>query len=111
MASREEFLYRIRPSMKLTEDFFKRIYGYEITWPGFAEKALQELGLITGYRKARLQYDRVVSCLNKAHEKEVREVSAWYAKECKKQFEALEKKRGEEQRKQIMKGYKSVIFG
>ena len=37
MASREELLQSIRPDMTLTKAFFMRIYGYEITWPGFAE--------------------------------------------------------------------------
>ena len=43
MASREELLQSIRPDMKLSKAFFMRIYGYEITWPGFAEVALQRL--------------------------------------------------------------------
>lgn len=37
MASREELLQSIGPDMRLDKWFFLRIYGYELTWPGFAE--------------------------------------------------------------------------
>ena len=43
MASREELLESIRPDMKLTKNFFMKIYGYEISFPGFAEIPLTEL--------------------------------------------------------------------
>ena len=39
MASREELLASIRPGMELTKNFFLRIYGYELSFPGFAEVA------------------------------------------------------------------------
>lgn len=39
MASREELLQSIGPDMRLDKWFFLRIYGYELTWPGFAEAA------------------------------------------------------------------------
>ena len=60
MASREELLQSIRPDMTLTKAFFMRIYGYEITWPGFAEVALQRLEEI-GCSKAREYYGGFVA--------------------------------------------------
>ncbi|MEJ8760608.1 hypothetical protein [Enterocloster sp. HCN-30185] len=39
MASREELLQSIRPDMRLDKCFFLRIYGYELTGPGFSEVA------------------------------------------------------------------------
>lgn len=60
MASREELLQSIRPDMKLSKAFFMRIYGYEITWPGFAEVALQRLEEI-GCSKAREYYSGFVA--------------------------------------------------
>ena len=36
MASREELLQSIQPGMRLDKDFFMRIYGYELTYPGFS---------------------------------------------------------------------------
>ena len=53
--SKEELLASIRPDMKLTWDFFKRIYGYEITWPGFADRALTALEAV-GCSRARDHY-------------------------------------------------------
>lgn len=43
MASREELLQSIQPGMKLDKAFFLKIYGYELTWPGFAETAIKAL--------------------------------------------------------------------
>ena len=45
-ASKEQLLQSIAPTMKLTKGFFKRIYGYELTWPGFADQAIKALLLI-----------------------------------------------------------------
>ena len=46
--------------MKLTWDFFKLIYGYEITWPGFADRALTALEAV-GCSRARDHYKSWVS--------------------------------------------------
>lgn len=40
MASREGLLQSIQPDMKLDRAFFLKVYGYEITWPGFEETAI-----------------------------------------------------------------------
>ena len=105
MASREELMQSIRPGMNLTKDFFKRIYGYEITWPGFAEKAIRALELVAGCGRAREHYTCVTAEIEAEFDKVSKVAAAWYVKECEKQFEELKKKRGEEQRKQITKEY------
>lgn len=46
MASREDLLQSIQPGMKLTRAFFLKVYGYEITWPGFKEQAITALEAI-----------------------------------------------------------------
>ena len=43
MASRRELLDSISCDMRLDKSFFMKIYGYELTWPGFAEDALTRL--------------------------------------------------------------------
>lgn len=43
MASKDELLSTIIPNMRLTRVFFLKVYGYELTWPGFAEIALTKL--------------------------------------------------------------------
>ena len=62
MASREELLQSIRPGMKLNRAFFLKVYGYEITWPGFQDTAIKALE-DAGCSKAREYYDSVVGPL------------------------------------------------
>ena len=84
--SKEELLASIRPDMKLTWDFFKRIYGNEITWPGFADKAIAKLKA-AGCSRARDYYKTWVSEYEAEHDAEMKKVAAWYVEECKKQWE------------------------
>lgn len=80
MASRQELLDSIQTDMKLTKNFFMRIYGYELTWPGFKEEALTKLEC-AGCSLAREYYQRFVSEYEEAHEKEMKNVAAWYVKQ------------------------------
>lgn len=91
MASREELLQSIQPDMKLTKNFFKRIYGYELTWPGFAETALHQLETAAGCGLARQHYERITAELDREYNDSMKEAAAWYVGEIKK-------KRGEKQR-------------
>ena len=43
MASRRELLNSISCDMRPDKSFFMKIYGYELTWAGFAEDALTRL--------------------------------------------------------------------
>ena len=92
MASREEVLQSIGPDMRLDKWFFLRIDGYEITWPGFAEVALQRLEIM-GCSKARNYYSCIVAEYEHNREEELKEVASWYAGECRKQWD---RKVGEE---------------
>lgn len=60
MASREELLRSIQPGMKLDKAFFLKVYGYELTWPGFAETAIKALE-DAGCSNARNYYISAVS--------------------------------------------------
>lgn len=99
MASREELLQSIRSDMKLTKDFFLRIYGYEITWPGFAEIALQRLEIL-GCSKARSYYGCVVAEYERKQEESIRPVAAEYRAQLERKWKQEEKKGGRETRKQ-----------
>ncbi len=81
--SKEELLSSIRPDMKLTWNLFKRIYGYEISWPRFAEQAIATLEA-NGCSHARGYYEAWVSKYEAEHDAEMKKVAAWYAEECKK---------------------------
>ena len=94
MASREELLQSIGPDMRLDKSFFMKIYGYELTWPGFAEVALQRLEIM-GCSKARNYYSCIVAEYEHNREEELKEVASWYAEECRKEWD---RKVGEQQR-------------
>lgn len=80
MASRQELLDSIQTDMKLTKSFFMKIYGYELTWPGFAEVALSKLEE-AGCSKARTYYQRFVGEYGKKHDEEMKTVAEWYRKQ------------------------------
>ena len=94
--SKEELLASIRPDMKLTKNFFKRIYGYEISWSGFANRAIEALEA-AGCSRARDYYETWVSEYEAEYDAEMKEVGAWYVKECKQQWEKR-RKEGERER-------------
>ena len=94
MASREELLASIRPDMKLNRAFFLKVYGYEITWPGFADTALEAL-TAAGCSKAAEYYKKVVDEYEEAHQREV--------KEAVRQFMRNQEKRGDGPRDSIEK--------
>lgn len=97
-ASRERLLQSISPDMKLTKGFFRKIYGYELSSPGFREQAISTLEA-AGCTKARVYYDDVVGERQKAREESLKPVAAAYLKECDQKWEQKQK-RGEEQRRE-----------
>ena len=97
MASREELLQSIRSGMKLDKAFFMKVYGYEISFPGFSDEAIKALS-DAGCSRAREYYNKAVSEYEKKHDEEMKEVAAWYRKECEKQWQNSQMG-GEEKRK------------
>lgn len=98
MPSREELLQSIRPGMKLDKAFFLRIYGYEITWPGFAEQTLAVLEQ-AGCSKARTYYDSIVQVYETQYRAKIQDTARWYRAECEKEWKKR-RKEGAEQRSQ-----------
>ncbi len=68
MMSREILLDSIQPKMRLTKAFFLQIYGYELTWPGFAKEAIERLKM-AGCSKAEEYYNSVASEQAEKYEK------------------------------------------
>lgn len=93
MASREELLQSIKPDMKLTWDFFKKIYGYEISFPGFAEIALKALE-DAGSTHSRQHYEKFVNDYEQKKQEELYPVAVEYVKQLERQWEK-ERIRGE----------------
>ena len=96
---KDELLHSFSTGMKLYKSTFLKIYGYELTYPGYAEKALSWLEML-GCSKARAYYSGVVAEYEHQHEKEMRGAAAWYRKFCEDQQEKLRKKVVRELRKQ-----------
>lgn len=86
--TKENFLESICPEMKIKKSFFICIYGYELTYPGFAETALTALE-DAGCRKAREYYKKIIDDYKTEEYQTMKNVSQWYA-------EQLEKKKGGE---------------
>lgn len=77
---KEELLNSIQSNMKLTKDFFMRIYGYELTWPGFADQAITALKK-AGCSRAGEYYQRFVGEYEREYDKEMQQVAEWYRKQ------------------------------
>lgn len=69
-----------KQSGKLDKNTFKKILGYDMTWPGFAEDALTRLEEL-GCSRAREYYEAVRSGWQQEHEQQMRNVAEWYSKQ------------------------------
>ena len=81
--SRESFLSTFKTNMNLYRSTFMKIYGYELTWPGFAEEAITRLEIL-GCSRAREYYNCTVAKYKYKHEKEMINVAEWYRKEAER---------------------------
>lgn len=90
MPSKDELLNGIQPNMKLTKDFFRRTFGYNVSFPGFAEETISALEA-AGCTRAREYYKTWVGEYESKHDAQMKEVSAWYAEQCKRQWDKIQK--------------------
>ena len=86
MASREELLQSINPEMKLDRAFFMKVYGYEISFPGFAEIAIKALE-DAGCSKAREYYTLLVDEYERKKREDLYPVAVEYVKKLEMQWE------------------------
>ena len=70
--NRESLLALIHPDMHLTKEFLKRIYSFELDYPGFADQAIAALEK-AGCSRARQYYEDWVAEYEAAYEVEVKE--------------------------------------
>ena len=71
MTNKEEFLQSIKPTMKLDRDVFLKIYGYEISYPGFAEIALKKLEQV-GCKETRRYYDIIITRYEEKYREDIK---------------------------------------
>jgi len=96
--SKEVLLDGIHPAMKLDKAFFLQIYGYEVSYPGFSNQAIQALEA-AGCSRARTYYDEITGQCQRERDEIMRSVAAWYVDGCNREWNS-KMKAGEEQRKQ-----------
>ncbi|WP_455055477.1 hypothetical protein [Merdimonas faecis] len=89
--NKEEFLHSFSTGMKLYKSTFLKIYGYELSYPGFAEKALSWLEML-GCSKAGAYYSGVVVEYEHQHEKELKSAAHWYKDQCENEWENMKRK-------------------
>ena len=82
--NRESLLALIQPDMRLTKEFMKRVYSFNMYHPGFSEQAIAALEQ-AGCSKARNYYEEWVAEYEAAYNAEMKEVAHWYRLECEKQ--------------------------
>lgn len=95
--NRESLLALIRPDMKLTKEFLKRIYAFDMDYSGFSEEAITALEAV-GCVRAREHYTAWVQEYESKRDAELKKASHWYRLECEKQWEKKQKE-GEERRR------------
>lgn len=101
MPCRETLLQSIHPKMHLTKAFFLRVYGYEVSTPGFAELALSMLEA-TGCSRAREYYNTFAGEYERQREEELKRVAAWY-REYEKGYRAIQTKQQADKKKVMNK--------
>ena len=88
--NKDEFLHSFSNGMKLYKSTFLKIYGYDLSYPGYAEKALSWLELL-GCSKARTYYSGVVDEYEHQHEKELKSAAHWYKDQCENDKKEVER--------------------
>lgn len=89
--NQDEFFHSFNTGMKLYKSTFLKIYGYELSYPGFADKALDWLEML-GCSKARAYYSDIVAEYEHERDKGLKEVVSWHRGDWENM---LEKKRRE----------------
>lgn len=91
MASREELLQSIRPDMKLDRNFFLKVYGYEISFPGFKDISIKALNGV-GCSRAEEHYNRIVSEYEQKQNESLKPVAEKLAKQWQEDWNRFVKK-------------------
>lgn len=95
---KRDLLDSFKVGMKLYRSTFLKIYGYELTWSGFAEDALARLEIL-GCSRAREYYVTIVAAYRYEHEKEMISIAEWYRKELERSEEPRARQQETEPRK------------
>lgn len=89
---KQELLSSVRPGMKLTQVFFRSIYFWEISEPGFADEMINRLEK-AGCSRARQYYTDYVRNYEKWYKEQCRPAADWLIKRQKDEEGRMAKKR------------------
>lgn len=110
--TREKLLASISSDMTLRKSFFMDVYSFEISTPGFKDKALKALYDV-GCSKAYEHYDRIVSEYEEGQKEGMKRVAKWLREKIDsdydKQLKEHERKVGKELSKQKAKLTKNEV--
>lgn len=95
----QELLHDIRSDMRLTKNFFKHVYGWEMDYPGFADQAIRALEA-AGCSRARGYYNTWVQEYEAERDAVLKKVSVWYAEELKRRRAEKERQVRKERKEQ-----------
>ncbi len=100
--SREALLAFIRPDMEtIPKEFFRRVYAFELSYPGFSEEAIAALE-DAGCGRARQYYNDWVAEYKAMRDAESKEFARWYAAECEREWKKRLKEGGEKRKREEM---------
>ena len=108
-AGREPLMRSLRPDVKLYKSTFKKILGFELTTPGFAENALARLEIL-GCSRAREYYETVKAEWQKEHDAQMKRAAEWSRGQCENEFENLKRKAVRESREDLKKMSNSELL-
>ena len=86
MPNKDGLLRSIVPGMKLDKPFFLKVYGYELSYPGFAETALGVLE-DAGCSNARRYYEQITTEYEEEQAEQIKPVAAWLREQIDKDYE------------------------
>ena len=110
--TKEKFLANICPGMKLDKAFFLKVYGYEISFPGFAEIAIKTLET-AGCSKARAYYEQIVCEYEEKQKEQLKSAAKWLPDKINADYEkrcSLAKEGSEDVRQNLLKQKKILLM-
>lgn len=84
--NREALLSFIRPDMEtIPKEFFRRVYAFELSYPGFSEQAIAALE-DAGCGRARQYYNDWVAEYKAKRDAELKRAAHWYVAEFEREW-------------------------
>lgn len=110
--TKEKLLASIQSDMKLDRAFFLKAFGYELSFPGFAEIAIRALE-DAGCSKARAYYERIIFEYEENQKDGLKPITKWLSDKSNADYEkrcGLAKEGSEDVRQNLLKQKKMLLM-